>query len=84
MAQVKALVLRRFRNKYSKKIHEPGDILKVSPSRLKEIQEALPGYVDPLEEKSQALGDVETQEEPEVAPTGQAEAQEEEPDKAGD
>lgn len=43
--QIKIRVIKRFRNKYSKRIHEVGDILRVSPTRFAEIKKLLPGYV---------------------------------------
>ena len=38
--KIKAVVVKRFRNKYSKTIHEAGDILDLSPARLAEINSA--------------------------------------------
>ena len=38
--KIKAVVVKKFRNKYSKTIHEAGDILDLSPARLAEINSA--------------------------------------------
>ena len=38
--KVKAVVVKRFRNKYSKSIHKAGDVLDLSPDRLAEINSA--------------------------------------------
>lgn len=35
--KIKAVVVKKFRNKYSKTIHNAGDILELSPTRLVEI-----------------------------------------------
>lgn len=38
--KIKVKVLRKFRNKYSKSLHEPGDLLVISPRRMEEINSA--------------------------------------------
>lgn len=38
--KIKAVVVKKFRNKYSKKVHKAGDILDLSPTRLAEINSA--------------------------------------------
>ena len=38
--KIKAVVVKKFRNKYSKTIHEAGDVLDLSPTRLAEINSA--------------------------------------------
>lgn len=60
--KLKIQVLRRFRNKYSKKIHAVGDVVEVSPNRYSEIEKALPGYVAIIEGEGHGPEEIETEE----------------------
>lgn len=48
---MKAKVIRRFKNKYSKKVHEEGEILDISDKRLEEINSTSYGvFVEEIED----------------------------------
>lgn len=50
MAKIKAVVVKKFRNKYSKNIHNAGEIIEIKQNRLDEINSAGHGVlVEPIE-----------------------------------
>jgi len=57
--KIKAVVVKKFRNKYSKTIHEAGDILDLSPTRLAEINSAGHGVLVEEIDVEATLADVE-------------------------
>lgn len=57
--KIKAVVVKKFRNKYSKSIHKVGDVLDLSPDRLAEINSAGHGVLVEEIDVEATLADVE-------------------------
>ena len=59
--EIKAKVITRFKDRYTKKIHRPGDILEINGKRFKEIQ-AVGNLLELIEEAEESKPVVESKE----------------------
>lgn len=62
--KIKAVVVKRFRNKFSKVIHKAGDVIEVTPNRLAEINSAGHGVLAEEIDVEATLADAETSVDP--------------------
>ena len=50
---MKVIVNKRFRDKHTKELYQPGQVVELSDERVAEVNEALPGFIDVQREPPQ-------------------------------